>query len=1246
MDFGSSRSGRAYVVLDGRRTYVLDARNSGQPSRRFKMLVRTGRVTTIPESFAFTINPRTGRLIARYRAFTLRGAPRAWFRRASESATHATMDQAFGRAYREERVALSPPIRGPEITTEMLDRVVRERGVLGRFKDVLGTSAAKVYFSCKADMEKRDSAGDRELRMNEHRYAGGAELVTTPDDLEAMLDRFVAAVTGRVEGAYEMRMVRVMSVSMHVAAINPIRGSSYTPLPPVVARSQGVVNIKNDDQLCFLYSVAASLRLQEGFDNNNLDRVSHYAQRAGALQVEPKWFGVDSINTVFKNRAWRLETVGGEPHGMDLNSHAIRSFETKNEININVYGWEDAGVVPVRKSRAGFERTVQLFMHDGHFSVVRNFGRLCGMRDHVCPTCLTDFKNKESYERHVASCDGTSAQRAVMPSEGFIKFEQHSAMQRLPVVLYWDTESSIDPLTKAHSCISWRIRVVSDIPLSTPLDHVYVGSDAAQQLALKLVELERALTMEIRDAKDRHEEPELTATQEIEFERAGTCCYCAGELGDDRVRDHSHYTGEYRGAAHSDCNRRVRCSSKTPIPMLAHNSSGYDLHCLINELESVAAAGQKKIDCIATNTEQLKTLSIGNIKLIDSMAFVGGSLAKLIDALPQSERVLLHKAGAGLDTTLADKLASKLILPYSYITSVERLDDPLPGREAYKSDLTGEELSQTDYDEAMGLCASLGITTLRQLHDLYLRQDVMGLADVFESFRRTAMAGYGLDPVHSLGAPGLAWAAALKFTGAKLERLTDIDMYTFFEAAKRGGMSKAVMRHAKANNPNVEGYDTTKPDASIVYLDAANLYGHAMMRSLPTSDFAWVDGLGVDDVHRLCAEYAEESDVGYTLEVDAEFPAALHDKFADFPPLPVKRAIDTSELGAYQAGLLKSLNIKHAGSTKLVADLLPRSKYIVHIGLLKYALELGMKITGVHRAIKYTQTPWLRPYIEFNTSMRAASTHKHAKDFYKLMNNSVFGKTMENVRGRMNLDFVFDEARFKKQVSKVSYTRVLPGIGSESFRIIQRSATTVKLDKAIYAGSSILDLSKLHMYKFHYDIMQPRYGSGLKLIMTDTDSLLYSIPTKDFHQDLLEPGLGKHFDTSNLPRDHPAYSEARKARPGFFKDECEGRHIREVVALRAKSYCVLMENDKSKATQKGIRQTSFCKLSIDDYRACLFERKHAERRQVGFRSRYHAISTRETVKRALCPFDDKRHLLGDGCSSLPHGHWRIAAKAY
>jgi hypothetical protein len=253
---------------------------------------------------------------------------------------------------------------------------------------------------------------------------------------------------------------------------------------------------------------------------------------------------------------------------------------------------------------------------------------------------------------------------------------------------------------------------------------------------------------------------------------------------------------------------------------------------------------------------------------------------------------------------------------------------------------------------------------------------------------------------------------------------------------------------------------------------------------------------------------------------------------------------------------------------------------------------------------------------------------------------------MENVRDRMNLDFVFDEERFRKLASKVSYQRVLPGIGSQTFRIVQRSATTVKLDKAIYCGASILDLSKEHMHRFHYDVMQPRYGAGLRLIMTDTDSLLYSIPTKDFHVDLLDPALGRYFDTSNLPPNHPAYTEARKAQPGFFKDEMEGKPIREVVALRAKSYATLLEDAKSKATQKGIKQTSFAKLHIDDYRTCLEERTHAERRQVGFRSRYHAISTRETVKRALCPFDDKRFLLGDGVRSLPYGHWRLAVKAH
>ena len=567
MEFGVTRSGRPYVTLDGRRTYVLDTRNSGQPSRRFKALVRTGRVTSISDSLPFVINPRTGYLIARRRAYTPRGVPRAWFRRATETATGATTDQAFGRSYREERVPLSPPVRAPEITAEMFERVVRERGALESFKAVLGTSAARVYFSAKGDVVRSE-----ELKLNEFLFGFGGELVTGPDDLEALLTRYIQAVAGQAEANYKMRIVRLMSVSMHIALINPLRGSSWAPVPPVVAKSKGVINIKNDDQLCFLYSVAASLMLQEGFTNNDLQRVSHYTERAGELDVGPKWFGVDSISCTFRNRAWRLETSGGEQHGMDLHSADIRAFEERNQVNVNVYGWEDAGLVPARISKAGFERTVQLFSHDGHFSVVRSLSRLCGHRNYVCPRCLSPFVKESAYESHVGACDGTSAQRAVMPPPGNIQFNQHKAMQRLPVAVYWDTESSIDPVTKAHRCISWRFRIVSDIPLRTPLDHVYVGSDAARQLMMKAVELERALTWEINEAKARHAVPRLTAAQEADFACAETCWICKEALGDDGVRDHCHFTGQYRGAAHNECNLSVRCSPNMDIAVLAHNS--------------------------------------------------------------------------------------------------------------------------------------------------------------------------------------------------------------------------------------------------------------------------------------------------------------------------------------------------------------------------------------------------------------------------------------------------------------------------------------------------------------------------------------------------------------------------------------------------------------------------------------------------------------------------------------------------
>jgi hypothetical protein len=225
----------------------------------------------------------------------------------------------------------------------------------------------------------------------------------------------------------------------------------------------------------------------------------------------------------------------------------------------------------------------------------------------------------------------------------------------------------------------------------------------------------------------------------------------------------------------------------------------------------------------------------------------------------------------------------KGVYPYEYVDSFERFDEPqLPPKEVFYSRLSREYNTDTDYQHAQRVWEAFGCKTFGDYHDIYLRTDVLLLADVFETFRNTSMKHYGLDPAHYYTAQGMSWGALLKKTKVSLELLTDIDMHLFFENGLRGGISMVSHRHAKANNPQVAGYDPEKPTSWIKYDDANNLYGWEMGQMLPVGGFEWAPDLQIDEV--LTAP--DDAPVEYALEVDLEYPAHLHENHSNYPLAP------------------------------------------------------------------------------------------------------------------------------------------------------------------------------------------------------------------------------------------------------------------------------------------------------------------------------------------------------------------------
>ena len=254
-----------------------------------------------------------------------------------------------------------------------------------------------------------------------------------------------------------------------------------------------------------------------------------------------------------------------------------------------------------------------------------------------------------------------------------------------------------------------------------------------------------------------------------------------------------------------------------------------------------------------------------------------------------------------------------------------------------------------------------------------------------------------MDPAHFYTAPGLAWKACLKKTGIRLKLLLDPDMLLMFERGIRGGITQSVHRWAQANNPYMGSeYDPSKPTRYLQYLDANNLYGWAMSQPLPTGGFHWVD-IHPDEIEEL----VNHGDKGYLLEVDVAYPRELHDHHNNLP---------------FMCG---RMNIN--GVEKLVPNLYYKRRYVIHIRALDQALKHGLILERIHRVIDFNQLAWMKEYIDFNTRLRTEAKNVFEKDFYKLMNNEVFGKTMENIRKHRDIKLVNNDEAYLRAVMKPNF---------------------------------------------------------------------------------------------------------------------------------------------------------------------------------------------------------------------------------
>ena len=964
----------------------------------------------------------------------------------------------------------------------------------------------------------------------------------------------------------------------------------------------------------------------------------------------------------------------------------ITKFENYNPDlpGINVFSVDDNNkVYPLRINQKDCLKSLDLFLSSEdekqHYSLIKNFSRLVRSQItkdttrklHICKKCLTHFTKEDLLEKHISYCSKNETVAVKMPAKNTIlKFQNHFKKLPIPFAIYADFECFTLPV---HSCkpnpkqnpkqnpknkkknkesftqsyqkhepSGYCLYVKALDGLNTNFKPiVYTKKTPDEDISKKFIKNVTKLTHQIYQNYYKNPKTMLfNSEDQKDFETATKCHICEQKLFRDKetkkilkVRDHCHFTEKYRGAAHNDCN--LKCRKPLILPVIFHNLQGYDSHLFIKQLAKVSgdlstipSTEEKYISFSKSITvDQYYSKNMGKllpkkfeIRFIDSFKFLSTSLADLVKNLVKNKNPSDFKNLNRVINHNVSLLTRKGVYPYDYVTSINKLKETkLPSKEAFYSKLLDQEISDEDYQHANKVWNTFNCQTLQDYHDLYLTTDVLLLADVFENFRKTCLKHYKLDPCHYYTAPGLAWDACLKETKQELQLLKDYDMLMMFEQGIRGGISHISKRYAEANNKYMKDFDESKPSTFIQYLDANNLYGWAMTQKLPTHGFKWIN---VDKSSVLKLLEKKDTNQGFIFEVDLDYPSSLWKSHNDYPLAPERTKIDKVD--------------------KLICSFLPKKHYVLHYKNLKQYLKEGMILKKVHRGLKFVQSPWMKPYIRKNTDLRKEAKNAFEKDFFKLMNNSVFGKTIENIRKRQSVKIMDDRKKALKLTSKPNFDRVT--IFDEHLVAVHMKKTEVYFNKPIYVGQAILDLSKTLMFDFHYNYIRKKYGNKAELLFTDTDSLMYLIQTEDFYLDI-NKDVKKKFGTSDYVDNHPSgiKTGVNKNVIGKFKDEAAGRQITHFVGLRPKLYTFKVEEKKkgeeemkrekkAKGENKGeivkARGVKDCvikkSLSFEDYKKCLFNEEKIMREMNIIRSQNHDIYSMTVNKVALSANDDKR----------------------
>ncbi len=981
-------------------------------------------------------------------------------------------------------------------------------------------------------------------------------------------------------------------------------GRSYVELPELIKNKHAIINIKNKDNKCFMWSVLAALHPVE----KDACRVSKYLQYENELKFGDLQFPIN-IDEVYK-------------------------FEKLNNIPIHVWILDDefkpyCGRQSSIKNRKQDEY-INLLLHDNHYSFIKNMDRLVSKiikgdnsnnktKQHLCYRCQNyKSSHEEDLVYHTLFCQDNNEDHVeeVMPTDKKDKvfFKDGQKSLACPYRIYCDFESSIikqEDGTDLHLVNSYCVYLVNTYDKIKNVMSTQFATDnnLVYDLVKKLISIQNLLIDKIQTKVSQ----DLTPSKKCDNKE---CILCGKYNCGDKEILVNPFSSKTEGLCHSNCVYYYKnyLYKHHKIPVVFHNLRGYDGHFIIKEIGKIA---NEIDDIMVIPTTKEKYLSFGFERLIfiDSFAFLARSLNDLVSSLSLSKKENTFDHLKRLPNH--ELFMRKGVYPYEWFDDLSKFNYPsLPNIDNFYSKLNDESISQEDYLYAKQVWNQCECKTFKDYHKLYLEADVLLLACVFENFCNLGLEYYHLDPSQYFSVAGYAWDCMLKMTKVKIGLIKDNDILHIFESGKLGGMSFISNRYAKVENTKTE---------AIKYLDVNNLYGKVMMMRLPISDYKFINKNDWDTTKIL--NINEEDEIQYRFVVDLEYPKELHDYHNDFCLAPERRQLREDELSPYQLSILHQREINHFKSEKLMNTLNNKYYYSVEGNELKNYIKKGMKLLKIHKVISYKTSKFLEPYILFNTEKREQAkkiNDDFGKDFFKLMNNIIYGKTIENIRDRINFKLANKEKHVDRYLNKPELkNRTIFGENLVGFELIKRK---IVMNKPVGVGITILAYSKTLMYNIWYDKLKSSFDN-IKLLMTDTDSLCFYV--KDDHIDDKLKSLDI-LDKNTI---------------GKCKDEYPDDHITEFVGLRSKMYSIKTNSGHFKKVAKGIKKNIIKRDITHQMFKDALEINHKPN-NIEFHiivSDLHEVKTKKIIKQSVNGYDDKGYLL-DAKTRLSYGHYRIEEK--